>query len=330
MRKKPARTGEFETIEKYFAPLSQGFAGARGLNDDTASLIISNGNEAVITLDTMVSGVHFLSTDPPDLVARKLLRVNLSDLASAGATPRAYFISLSVPPSILDSWIASFANGLAADQKKFNIVLGGGDTTSTPGPITLSLTALGEAPMGRALTRSGAQVGQDIYVSGTIGDAALALALIQTGGVDQVIMNEPDLLARYRLPEPRVSLGTALRDLATSAIDVSDGLMADLAHICETSAVGAEVAAATVPLSPQARNLVSKNSDLSRCVFAGGDDYELLFTATPENAGDIAVLSEKLCLPLTWIGRTTKGDGPKLLSETGEIIDLVDAGWRHF
>ena len=138
MTNQPARTGEFETIEKYLAPLAQGFAGARGLTDDTASLIIGDGNEAVITLDTMVSGVHFLPTDPPDEIARKLLRVNLSDLAAAGATPRTYFLSLSLPSSITDSWIAAFAEGLAVDQGKFGIILGGGDTTSTPGPLTMS------------------------------------------------------------------------------------------------------------------------------------------------------------------------------------------------
>ena len=330
MTNQPARTGEFEIIDKYFAPLSQGFDGAHGLTNDTASLLIGDGNEAVITLDTMVSGVHFLPTDPPDLIARKLLRVNLSDLASAGAIPRTYFLSLSLPPSILDSWIAAFADGLAADQAIFGIVLGGGDTTSTPGPLTLSLTAVGETPRGQALSRSGAQAGQDIYVSGTIGDAALALALIQTGNAEQVLRDEPALLARYQLPEPRVSLGTSLRGLATAAIDVSDGLVADLGHICRTSAVGAEVEAAKVPLSPEARNFLSKQADLAECVFTGGDDYELLFTARRENAADLSALSEKLSLPLTRIGRTIEGESPILLTASGEIMDLADTGWRHF
>ena len=208
MTRQPTRTGEFEIINRYFAPLSQGFAGAHGLTDDTASLLIGDGNEAVITLDTMVSGVHFLPTDPPDLIARKLLRVNLSDLAAAGATPRTYFLSLSLPSSVIDSWIAAFAGGLAADQMSFGVVLGGGDTTSTPGPLTLSLTAIGEAPRGQAISRAGAKPGQDIYVSGTIGDAALALALIQSDGVEQALRDASALMARYRLPEPRVSLGT--------------------------------------------------------------------------------------------------------------------------
>ncbi|MEE8302704.1 MAG: thiamine-phosphate kinase, partial [Candidatus Tectomicrobia bacterium] len=329
MTRQPTRTGEFEIIDKYFAPLSQGFAGAHGLTDDTASLLIGDGNEAVITLDTMVSGVHFLPTDPPDLIARKLLRVNLSDLAAAGATPRTYFLSLSLPSSVIDSWIAAFAGGLAADQMSFGVVLGGGDTTSTPGPLTLSLTAIGEAPRGQAISRAGAKPGQDIYVSGTIGDAALALALIQSGGVEQALRDAPALMARYRLPEPRVSLGTSLRGLATAAIDVSDGLIADLGHICRTSAVGAEVEVATVPLSPEAQNLLSKRGDLSERVFTGGDDYELLFTARPEDAGNLSALSTTLGLPLARIGRTIEGDSPVLVSPLGEIVSLAGVGWRH-
>lgn len=330
MTSQPNRLGEFETIGKHFAPLSQNFSGAHGLVDDTASLLIGDGNEAVVTLDTMVSGVHFLPTDPPDSIARKLLRVNLSDLASAGATPRAYFLSLSLPSSILDSWIAAFAGGLAVDQAIFGVALGGGDTTSTPGALTLSLTAIGEAPQGQALSRAGAQAGQDIYVSGTIGDAALAIALVQSGDVEKALSEAPALMARYRLPEPRVTLGTSLRGLATAVIDVSDGLVADLGHICRTSAVGATVEAAKVPLSPEAQRLLSDRADLTECVFTGGDDYELLFTARPEDAGKISALSKTLNLPLTRIGRTINGDSAVLVSESGEIMQLADAGWRHF
>ena len=330
MTSHPARTGEFETIDRFLAPLSEGFPGARGLTDDTASLLIGEGNEAIISMDTMVSGVHFLPTDPPDLIARKLLRVNLSDLASAGATPRTYFLSLSLPSSIGDSWVMTFAEGLAIDQTLYNVVLGGGDTTSTPGPLTLSLTAIGELPQGKAITRSGAQVGQDIYVSGTIGDAALALALIQATGAEQALVDAPALMARYQLPEPRVSLGISLRGLATSSADISDGLMADLGHICRTSSVAAEIVASSVPLSEEARKLLADQSDLSKCVFSGGDDYELLFTARPEDAENIAEISENLDLPLTRVGRTIEGEIPVLMSDSGEIINLANAGWCHF
>jgi len=330
MTRQSSRTGEFDTIEKFLAPLCVGFPGARGLTDDTASLVISDGHEAVITLDTMVSGVHFLPTDPPDLIARKLMRVNLSDLASAGATPRTYFLSLSLPSSIGDNWIKAFAEGLWVDQNIYSVVLGGGDTTSTPGPLTLSLTAIGEIPKGQAITRGGAQVGQDIYVSGTIGDAALALVLIQTKGVKQVQADAPSLLAYYQLPEPRVSLGLLLLGLATSAADISDGLMADLGHICRASGVGAEILSSSVPLSDEAHKLISEQSELSNCVYSGGDDYELLFTAHPKDAEKIMAISEKLNLPITRVGRTIKGELPVLLSDSGEIMDLSSSGWRHF
>ena len=326
----PTRGNEFETIDRFFAPLSRGFAGARGLTDDTASLSIRDGNEAVITLDTMVSGVHFLPTDPPDLIARKLLRVNLSDLASAGATPRTYFLSLSLPSSIDDVWIGAFADGLAADQAIFGIALGGGDTTSTPEALTLSITAIGEVPRGQAITRAGARAGEDIYVSGTIGDAALALALIQAGGAEQALKDAPALVARYRLPEPRVALGGSLRGLATAAIDVSDGLIADLDHICQISSVGAEVDAASVPLSPDARNVLAKQDALSERIYTGGDDYELLFTVKPENTRKIGALSASLGLPLTRIGQTVEGNRSVLKSASGEDVNLISAGWRHF
>ena len=326
----PTRGGEFETIDRYFAPLSRGLAGARGLTDDTASLSIGDGNEAVITLDTMVSGVHFMPADPPDLVARKILRVNLSDLASAGAAPRTYFLSLSLPSSIDDEWIAAFAGGLAADQAIFGIALGGGDTTSTPAALTLSITAIGEIPRGQAISRLGAKAGEDIYVSGTIGDAALALALIQAGSAEQALKDAPALVARYRLPEPRVSLGIALRDIATAAIDVSDGLIADLAHICQVSSVGAEVEAESVPLSPEARHFLAERAELSEQIFSGGDDYELLFTARPDKRKKIGALAASLGLPLTRIGRTIEGDRPVLKSASGEIVSLASAGWRHF
>ena len=258
------------------------------------------------------------------------MRVNLSDLASSGATPRTYFVSLSLPPSVNEEWIAAFAGGLAADQEEFKVTLGGGDTTSTPGPLTLSLTAIGEGPKGRGLARSGAAPGEDIYVSGTLGDAALALALIETIGVEQALQEAPGLVARYRLPEPQVTLGPALIGLATSAIDISDGLGADLAHICETSLVGAVVEEAVIPRSEQARLCLDEHPDWSNRVYSGGDDYELLFTSVPENAGKISTLAEDLGVSLTRIGRTEEGDNPVLLAESGQKMDLRKSGWRHF
>jgi thiamine-monophosphate kinase len=281
-------------------------------------------------MDTMVAGVHFLPDDPADLVARKLLRVNLSDLAASGATPLTYFLSLSLPASVTGDWIADFASGLATDQRIFGIALSGGDTTSTPGPVTLSLTAIGEVPAGQAIRRASATPGEDIYVSGTIGDAALALVLMRKDGVEAALARAPALVARYRLPEPRVALGPALRGIATAAIDISDGLFADLGHICETSGIGAEVSFSAVPLSEAAARQLAGDPQLSEQIVTGGDDYELLFCARPEDAPRIAELARSLGLPITPIGRTTTGTAPLVKAASGEAMSLKSPGWRHF
>ncbi|MBT5459251.1 MAG: thiamine-phosphate kinase [Rhodospirillaceae bacterium] len=325
-----APPGEFDLISRYFAPLSRSLIGAANLTDDTASLPIGAGHEVVVTMDTMVAGVHFLADDPPDLIARKLLRVNLSDLASAGARPVTYLLALSLPDGTAENWVAGFAKGLAEDQKIFDIALSGGDTTVTPGPLTLSLTAIGEVLVGKTIRRSTARPGQDIYVSGAIGDAALALFLIENGGVQKALAQAPDLLARYRCPEPRTQLGIELRDLATAMIDVSDGLVADLGHICEASTIGAEIMFAQIPLSRPVERMIAGDPSLAERAITGGDDYELLFTARPGDAAALGELAIRLDLPLTRIGRTLAGTEPIVLSASGEAMSLDRAGWQHF
>ena len=330
MTDRAARPGEFEIIGRYFRPLSRSLPGAAALADDTATVAIGAGNEPVVTVDTMVAGVHFLPGDPADLIARKLLRVNLSDLAASGASPLTYFVAMSLPETISESWIADFAAGLATDQQIFDIALSGGDTTATPGPLTLSLTAVGEVPRGQAIRRGSAAPGEDIYVSGTIGDAALALDLMQELGVEAALAQEPELIARYRLPEPRVSLGPALRGIATACIDISDGLFADLGHICEASGVGAEIGFSRLPLSAAAARRLAADPLLSERIVSGGDDYELLFCARAGDASRIADLSRTLGLPLTPVGHTTAGAGPVVRAASGEAMTLESPGWRHF
>lgn len=322
--------GEFDLIARYFAPLTRSLSGAANLSDDTASLSISSGNELVVTMDTMVAGVHFLADDPPDLVARKLLRVNLSDLASAGAKPVTYLLAMSLPRETAENWIADFANGLREDQDIYDIALSGGDTTVTPGPVTLSLTAMGEAPLGKVIRRSTAEPGQDIYVSGTIGDAALALHRIENDGVEAASMHAPSLLRRYRLPEPRTRLGLRLREVATAMIDISDGLIADLGHICEASETGAEVAQSQIPLSPDVQTMIVEDPKLIARAITGGDDYELLFTARPESTAAIKQLSVELDLPITRIGCLNSGKAVIVRSLSGEELSLDTAGWKHF
>ncbi len=324
--------GEFDLIRKYLTPLTEGTPGALSLDDDAALLQVPAGEELVVTADAMAEGVHFLSDDPPDGVAQKLLRVNLSDLAAMGAAPLGYLVTAALPAAQAESWMAALAEGLARDQERFGIALLGGDTTRSGAGVVLSLTALGSLPPGRALRRGTARDGDLVFVSGSIGDAYLGLQARQGGltGLD------PDALARlvgrYRLPEPRLDLGQALRaeGLANAAIDVSDGLVADLGHIARTSGLGARIEAAAVPLSPAARAVLSADPTLLPKLVGGGDDYELLFTAAPEREAAITALADRLGLALTRIGRMAAGQGVTLVDPQGAPLASGAGGWTHF
>jgi thiamine-monophosphate kinase len=317
--------GEFAFIAERLRPLAAGTPGALALQDDAALLEPPAGAELVLTKDAMVAGVHFLPDDPPGDVARKLLRVNLSDLAAMGAAPLGYLLALARSQATSETWLAGFCQGLAEDQAEFEIGLLGGDTVATPGPLTLSLTAIGQVPKGTALLRSGARPGDEVWVSGTLGDAALGLEVLQ-GELELPAAARAQLIGRYRLPEPRLALGQALRGIAHAAIDVSDGLLADLGHILETSSVGANLQAAALPLSAAARDLPGARE----AALAGGDDYELLFTAPPRRRAAIAALSRQLDLPLTRIGEIRAGTGLRVLDAAGQEIQVERAGWQHF
>jgi thiamine-monophosphate kinase len=316
--------GEFEFIARRLRPLA-GARGALGLTDDAALLDPTPGRQLVLTKDAMVAGVHFLPDDPAGQIAQKLLRVNLSDLAAMGAAPLSYLLALARPKKIADEWLAEFCAGLAADNAAFAIALLGGDTVSTPGPLTLSLTAIGEVPRGAALLRSGAEPGDDIWVSGTLGDAALGLKVLR-GELEPTEDARAGLIERYRLPRPRLALGQALRGIASAAIDISDGLVADLGHILETSGVGAELNADALPLSPIARDLPGARD----AALAGGDDYELLFTAPQERRAEIKALSRRLDLPLMRIGAIRAGSRLRILDAEGQAVEPPSKGWQHF
>lgn len=329
MADRPLRN-EFGLIARYFAPLARGHAGAFGLTDDAATLAVEPGHELVITNDVLVAGVHYLPDDPPKAVARKLLRVNLSDLAAMGAHAKAYSLGLALPETLSSDWLEAFATGLEADQARFGVTLIGGDTVATDGPAVLSLTAYGVIEAGRALRRAGAQAGDRIFVSGTIGDAALGLLVLrdQLGTLDAA--HRAHLLARYREPEPRLDLGRSLVGLAHAAIDISDGLAADLGHICETSGVGARIDAARVPLSPAAAAALAGGAALIETVLSGGDDYELLFCAPAAQASAIANLSKALGLPITEIGAVETEPGVRIIGPDGRPIALARGGYSHF
>jgi thiamine-monophosphate kinase len=319
--------GEFEIIRRYFAPLAN-HPGALGLRDDAAVLASRPGFDQVLTVDALIADVHFIADDPADLVARKALRVNLSDLAAMGAAPVGYLLVFAINDAVSEDWIDGFARGLAHDQAAFGVSLLGGDTVRMPGPVTISITAIGEveADPADAMKRSGARPGDTIFVSGTIGDAALGLGVIR-GAIAASPADGAYLAGRYRLPEPRLALGRRLRGIASAAMDVSDGLIADLAHLASASNCGATIELARVPLSLAARGLGDRY--LSACV-TGGDDYELLFTASPERAGAIADIARDMDLPLTAIGDTTSGTGVSVLDSDGNTVSFDRGGYRHF
>lgn len=323
----PPQGSEFDIIARHFKPLAAGDAGALGLCDDGAVLDVPQGYQLVVTTDALLVGVHFLGTQSPQDIAFKVVGANLSDLAAMGATPRAVFLAAQFPQGTDDDWLADFAEGLGLALAPSGAVLMGGDTVTTPGPLALTLTALGFAPKNMVLTRAGANLGDDVYVSGTIGDGALGL-LCETG----VLELDAELSQRYARPQPRFVMGQALaeRGLASACIDVSDGLAADLGHMCEASGVSMEIIAPNVPLSASARRNVEKNAELLRTVLTGGDDYELAFTAAPEHAAAIATLSAELDLALTRIGTVSKsGLGVKVLDVEGKALDLGVGGYRH-
>ena len=322
----PGKPGEFDLIASAFAPLTDGDERALGLLDDAAVLPQTDGKDYVVTTDTMVAGIHFLETETADVVARRLLRVNLSDLASMGARPVGYFLNLTLPPDIDETWIRRFADGLRADQDEFDIRLFGGDTTHHRNTLNLTATLIGEVPAGEAVTRDGACANDDIYVSGTIGDAAMGLRHLQSGGG-----SEDALVKRFQTPDPRVSLGMSLRGLVSAMADVSDGLAADLGHICTASKVSIEVSGAEIPLSDEARTYLDEGFVGLADIVSGGDDYELVFAARPGAADDITAAACAIGVPVTRIGRVF--DGPpdvRITDRDGKKIVLDNAGYRHF
>jgi thiamine-monophosphate kinase len=320
--------GEFERIRRFFAPLAG--PGGLGLLDDAAVVNCRAGRCLVVTADAIVAGVHYLPEDPPYLVARKLLRVNLSDLAAMGARPLHYMLTMALPPALGADWVSEFARGLAEDQDRFGIELLGGDSVAIPGPAVLSLTAIGEVREGMEIRRSGACPGDLVWVSGTIGDAFLGLALLRGAYPQLALEYREQLIARFQVPDPRVALGRRLVGIAHAMIDVSDGLLADLGHICETSRVAAVVELASLPLSPAARIIADGEPAIRTDLTAGGDDYELLFTAPPHLTKAIDNLSSGLGLPITQIGRIEAGEGVQLVDPEGHRVHIDRLGYRHF
>jgi thiamine-monophosphate kinase len=325
-------SGEDSLIARYFRPLAAD-PGAFGLDDD-AAVLNALGDDIVVTTDAIVEGVHFLSGDPADTIARKALRVNLSDLAAKGATPAGFVLTLALR-SVDDAWLALFARGLGGDIGQFGCPLLGGDTVSTPGPLMISITAFGRVPAGKMVRRSGAKPGDRVVVTGTIGDAALGLDILKGGAVATTLADDVAarqmLVGRYRVPQPRNALANVVRDHANAAMDVSDGLAGDLAKLCAASGVSAAIDAQSIPWSAAAAALLARGTVGVEAAVSGGDDYEILCTI-PELSFEVFAQQAALTgVAVTSIGTVIAGPSPpKFLDGQGREIGLARLSYSHF
>jgi thiamine-monophosphate kinase len=323
-------SGEDSLIARYFRPIATD-PGAFQLDDDAAALK-ANGDDIVVTTDAIVEGVHFLPDDPPDTIARKALRVNLSDLAAKGATPAGFVLTLALR-SADEAWLQPFASALGEDAAQFGCPLLGGDTVSTPGPLMISVTAFGRVPAGKMVHRSGARPGERVMVTGTIGDAALGLAVLKGGKVHAAsdAAARATLAGRFRVPQPRMALAEIVRAYASAAMDVSDGLAGDLAKLCGVSGVSAAIDLASIPLSDAARDLVTRGVVELAALIAGGDDYEIL-CAIPENRVEaFAAAAESAGVAVSSIGTVVAGtSAPKFIDEQGREVALERLSYSHF
>ncbi len=338
--KRNAPLNEFEIIGRFFAPLASIEPGSLALTDDAAIISVAPGDGLAVSTDTIVAGVHFLPTDTPADVAAKGLAVAFSDMAAMGAAAKSYTLSLSLPRAwdntAKEIWVEAFAEELRVEQQILGVVLIGGDTIGTPGPLSLTFTVFGTIKQGQELRRSAARPGDGVYVSGTIGDGFLGLKVLK-GELEKLDERQKEALAlRFRRPTPRLALGLQLAGLAHAAVDVSDGLVADLGHICEASGLQATIEAVHIPLSDAARAALRADPTLIRDILSGGDDYELVFTAPPEAAEQIDRIATEVDLALTPIGRIdarkTGDHNPKVLvvGKDGQMLAPATGGFSHF
>ena len=330
--RQPSPSGEDSLIARYFRPMATE-PGAFNLDDDAAA-IKPSGDDIVVTTDAIVEGVHFLPDDPPDTLARKALRVNLSDLAAKGATPAGFVLTLALR-SADEGWLAPFAHALGEDAAEFGCPLLGGDTVSTPGPLMVSITAFGRVAPGRMIHRSGAKPGDRVVVTGTIGDAALGLDVLKGGAVAAALVSDAaareTLAGRYRVPQPRNALAKAVRDHASAAMDVSDGLAGDLAKLCAVSGVSAAIDVARIPLSPTAATLLERHVVDIETLLSGGDDYEILCTLSEGHFAAFMHQARQFGIPATSIG-TIVADvaAPLFLDAEGRQLALKRLSYSHF
>jgi thiamine-monophosphate kinase len=326
------QSAEERLIARYLRPLATD-PGAFGLADDAAVLTPPPGCDLVLTTDGVIAGVHFFPNDPAEDIARKALRMNLSDLAAKGAKPLGFLLSLTLPGGTDEAWVAAFASGLGDDATRYGCPLLGGDTDRTPGPISVSIAAFGAVPRGQMVRRSTANVGDSVLVTGTIGDAALGVKLRRDASLaahwQLGAALARHLEQRYLLPQPRSALAGAVLHYASAAMDVSDGLAGDLIKLCRASAVAADIDVARMPLSDAARATIAAEPALIETVLTGGDDYEIVLTLTPEKLSGFRAAADAAGVPVTEIGQIGAGEGANFTHD-GTTLAFARASYSHF
>jgi len=324
-------SAEDRLIARFFQPLAT-HPGALGLSDDAAFITPPAGCDLVLKTDAIIEGVHFFADDAAHTVASKALRVNLSDLAAKGARPLGFLLSLALPKDIDDGWLEDFAQGLRGDAVLFACPLFGGDTDRTPGPVTISIAMFGSVPEGTMVRRAGAKPGDRVFVSGTIGDAALGLALRKGAGSDWKLATAPrqHLVSRYLLPQPRNALAEAVRTHASAAMDVSDGLAGDFAKLCRASNVAADIEVARVPLSDAAKAVLAADPGMIETVLTGGDDYEIVCTVPANRAEGFRFAAQAANVAVSEIGHIVAGEGACFVGTDGKALSFKRASFSHF
>ena len=323
-------SAEDRLIARYFKPLAK-HPGAFGFSDDAAAITPPAGHDLVLKTDGLIAGVHFFPDDPAEDVGRKALRVNLSDLAAKGAAPLGFLLAIALPKDFPEDWLAGFTRGLGEDADAYGCPLLGGDTDSTPGPISISVAAFGTVPAGTMVKRSGAKAGDHVFVSGTIGDAALGLRVRKGELADP----SGHFVSRYRVPQPRTALAETLRAHANAAMDVSDGLVGDLAKLCAAAHITAQITAqidvARVPLSDAAARALESDCELIKPILTGGEDYEILCAVAPDHVAAFQAAAARAGVPVTDIGRIVEGDAPpRFLNPEGQPLTFLHTAYSHF
>ena len=322
-------SAEDKLIQRFFAPLAT-HPGALGLSDDAAFITPPPAHDLVLKTDAIIGGVHFFPDDAAQTVASKALRVNLSDLAAKGARPLGFLLSLALPKDITDSWLVNFAEGLRSDAVLYGCPLFGGDTDRTAGPLTVSIAMFGSVPQGSMVRRAGARPGDRVFVTGTIGDAALGLAVRKGKTWPLSETQRQHLIARYLLPQPRNALAEAVRVHASAAMDVSDGLAGDFAKLCRASHVGASIEAARVPLSDAARAAIAADPAALETVLTGGDDFEIVCTVPAAKADGFRAAAAAVKVPVSEIGTIEAGEGARFLDANGAPMTFARPSFSHF